>query len=67
MNIRELINNTWTSRAERSVLDSMHAEACPISYYEENDQFIIEQLIRKSLVIKQEQNGIVYVKPNDQY
>lgn len=65
MNLRELTLPTWTSRAENSVLDKMHRDPCPLSFYEENDQFIIEQLIRKSLVTKFDQNGVTYVKPND--
>jgi hypothetical protein len=65
MNLRELIVPIWTSRAESAVLNKMHKEACPLSFYEENDQFIIEQLIRKSLVTKVDQEGVIYVKPND--
>jgi hypothetical protein len=65
MNLRELIVSTWTSRAESAILNKMHRDPCPLSFYDENDQFIIEQLIRKSLVTKLDQNGIVYVKPND--
>jgi hypothetical protein len=65
MNLRELIIPTWTSRAESSVLEKMSKDPHPISSYDENDQFIIEQLIRKSLVIKIDRDGIVYVRPND--
>lgn len=41
----------WTSNEERRVLERL-THACPLNSFPEHEQFIIEALIRKSLVIK---------------
>ena len=64
MRAKEFAVDIWTSRAERDVLSRMRQPA-PLNSYEENDQFIIEQLIRKNLVTKIQGKDCVYVYPND--
>ncbi len=53
MKINELINSfeVYTTHEENRVLKELHY-ARPLSSFSERDQFTIEGLIRKSLVIK---------------
>jgi hypothetical protein len=53
MNINELVGdfNIWTNNEERALLQKL-ANATYLDSFNEHDQFIIETLIRKSLVIK---------------
>ena len=53
MKINELLNGftIFTSREEELVLEKLHAMSY-LSSFNERDRFIIEGLIRKSLVIK---------------
>lgn len=54
MKINELINtfDIYMSNDEKRVLEQVRAMPAALSSFSENDQFIIEGLIRKSLVIK---------------
>lgn len=67
MNINELVrNHTWCSRAEQAVLERVN-DLLPLSAFDENDQFIIEGLIRKSLIIKVHSKAdpeVIYIYPN---
>ena len=53
MKINELISNfqVFISNEERALLSSLK-EARPLNSFSERDQYTIESLIRKSLVIK---------------
>lgn len=66
MKINELINDfeIHTSNEEREVLKKM-SSVRPLSSYSERDRFIIEALIRKSLVSKVIQDGTVLVVQNE--
>jgi len=66
MKINELIQHfsIHTTNEEKQVLCKM-GSVRPISSYSERDRFIIEGLIRKSLVSKVIQNGTVLVVANE--
>ena len=53
MKINELLNGftIYTSREEDAMLERLKT-AIPLSSFNEHDQFIIEGMIRKSLIIK---------------
>ncbi|NDG30354.1 hypothetical protein EB118_09815 [bacterium] len=53
MKVNEILTDfqIWTSKEERRVLEQLRVSR-PLNSFPEHDQFIIEQLIRKSLVIK---------------
>jgi hypothetical protein len=55
-----------TTNEERDVLDKMSG-VTPIDAFDERDQFIIENLIRKSLVSKVKHKGIIMVLVNEAY
>ena len=66
MKLNELVRSldTWTSREERAVLETLKG-LVSIKTFEEYERFIIESLIRKSLVIKvQGNNNETYIYPN---
>lgn len=66
MKLNELVrnSNTWTSKEEQSLLDSIQG-LVSIHTFAEHDRFVIEGLIRKSLVIKvQGTNDETYIYPN---
>lgn len=66
MKINELIGNftIYLSNEEQRVLDKVNGP-CYISIFNENEQFVIESLIRKSLLTKSYYNGNMVVKPNE--
>lgn len=53
MKISELTDGfeIYKSNEETKILEKLH-HAMPLSYFNERDRFVIENLIRKSLVIK---------------
>ncbi len=53
MKIRELLGNieVYTSNAEKQMLEQLKVSR-PLKSFSERDQFTIEGLVRKSLVIK---------------
>jgi hypothetical protein len=53
MKINELLNGftIYTSREEDAMMERLKT-AVPLSSFNEHDQFIIEGMIRKSLIIK---------------
>jgi hypothetical protein len=66
MKLNELVRTleTWTSREERAVLEGLKG-LVSIKTFEEHERFIIDGLIRKSLVIKvQGNNNETYIYPN---
>ena len=66
MKLNEFVRSldTWTSKEEQRLLDSIQG-LVSIQTFEEHDQFIIEALIRKSLVIKVKgANDESYIYPN---
>jgi hypothetical protein len=66
MKLNELVRSldTWTSREERAMLEGLKG-LVSIKTFEEHEHFIIESLIRKSLVIKvQGTNNETYIYPN---
>lgn len=68
MKLNELITDFTiaTTNEERVVLDKMSG-VTPIDAFDERDQFIIENLIRKSLVSKVKHKGIIMVLVNEAY
>lgn len=65
MKVPELIEGfyIWTSAEEHNLLHKIHSPTLMESF-SERDQTVIQQLIRKSLLIKVETNNNVYVYPN---
>ena len=65
MNVNEVTRSlhTWTSNEERKLLEKITGLE-PIGRFEEHDQVTIEALIRKSLLIKVESKGLIFVYPN---
>lgn len=65
MKLNELISEfkIAVTNEERDVLDKMHTLA-PLDSYEEREQFVIEALIRKSLVSKVVRNNLTMVIKN---
>ena len=68
MKINELITEFTiaVSNEEQNMLDNMSG-VTPIDSFDERERFIIENLIRKSLVSKVKHNGIVMVLVNEAY
>tara|TARA_B100002019_G_scaffold293437_1_gene321048 strand:- start:5528 stop:5743 length:216 start_codon:yes stop_codon:yes gene_type:complete len=66
MKLNELIKKFTIamSNEEKDVLESIKG-AIPISSFDEREQFVIENLIRKSLVSKVKQNGYTMVVANE--
>ena len=67
MKVNELINSfeIFITNEERSIYESMNERAALVQF-NEREQFIIQNLIRKSLVSKVISNGQVLVVKNDQ-
>lgn len=67
MKINELIStfSIYTSREEAELLERITQPAM-LRSYSERDQFIINNLIRKSLVSKVVHNNDIIVVPNEQ-
>jgi hypothetical protein len=65
MRLNELVRSipTWMSGEEQAVFSKIR-DLTSISTFEEREQFIIENLVKKSLLIKVENQGTVYVYPN---
>jgi hypothetical protein len=66
MKLNELVRSldTWTSREERAILETLKG-LVSIKTFQEHERFIIESLIRKSLVIKVQGNhDETYIYPN---
>jgi hypothetical protein len=66
MKLNELVRSldTWTSREERAMLEGLKG-LVSMKTFAEHERFIIEGLIRKSLVIKvQGNNNETYIYPN---
>jgi hypothetical protein len=66
MKLNEFVRSieTWCSTEEQKVLESIN-EILPLDSFTEHDQFVLESLIRKSLVIKVKgTDNVVYVYPN---
>ena len=68
MKLNELITEFTiaVSNEEQNMLDNMSG-VTPIDSFDERERFIIENLIRKSLVSKVKHNGIVMVLVNEAY
>lgn len=66
MKINELIDRfeIFTTNEEQKLLDKMDGIS-PIEYYNERERFVIENLIKKSLVSKVKHNNSYMVKKND--
>jgi len=52
------------SNEEKKVLQSIRG-AMPVTSFDEREQFVIESLVRKSLVSKVKKNGYVMVVANE--
>lgn len=65
MKVNDLISEfgIWTSAEEHDLLHSIH-EPTVLESFGERQQTIIQQLIRKSLLIKVQTNNCTYVYPN---
>lgn len=65
MKTRDLLDGfyIWTSAEEHDVLHKIKHPSL-LESFSERDQTIIQQLIRKSLLIKVEAKNSVYVYPN---
>jgi hypothetical protein len=66
MKINELLNRfeIFTTNEEQKLLDKLDGVS-PIEYYTERERFVIENLIKKSLVSKVKHNNSYMVKKND--
>lgn len=66
MKINELINSfeIFITNEERSIYETMN-DKLALAQFNEREQFIIQNLIRKSLVSKVISNGQVLVVKND--
>lgn len=65
MKLNELVRSipTWISNEEQQVLDRIKGLE-PASIFSEREQQIIENLVRKSLVITVTDKGNTYLYPN---
>ena len=65
MKINEFVRSldTWYTNEELELLEKL-TEPRLINSFEEREKFVLENLIRKSLVIKVNGNESVYVYPN---
>lgn len=68
MKLNELITGfeIQTSNEEKTLLSTLQGPAL-LTAFAERDQFVLEGLIRKSLVTKYMKDGKVWVLPNEQY
>jgi hypothetical protein len=65
MKLNEFIRSVkvWTSNEEDALLEKIN-DLRPLNTFDDRDQVIIDSLIRKSLLIKVESKGSVYIYPN---
>lgn len=68
MKLNELITDfeIQTSNEEKSLLCKLEGPSL-FTAFAERDQFVLESLIRKSLVTKYTKDGKVWVFPNEKY
>ena len=64
MKINELVNNTYKTNEEKSLLATFDG-ARPLGAFPEREQTIINNLIRKSIISKVQHNGTIMVMRND--
>lgn len=66
MRLNELIRSfeIYTTNEEKSVLEQI-SRPLPLDSFEERQQVVIQNLIRKSLISRLSNNGHVYVMKND--
>jgi hypothetical protein len=66
MRINELISSfeIYTSNEEKAVLEQIN-RPLPLSSFQEREQVVIQNLVRKSLISKMTSNGYTYVMRND--
>jgi hypothetical protein len=66
MRLNELIRSfeIYTSNEEKAVLEQID-RPLPLSSFEEREQVVIQNLVRKSLITKMTNNGYTYVMKND--
>ena len=69
MKLNELISQFTIalSNEESEMLERMGNKVNPIHSYTEREQFVIESLVRKALVSKVLNNGMVLVMANEGY
>lgn len=65
MTLNELIRNTkiWVSNEEADLLKKVN-DLIPVDSFTQREQFVIENLVKKSLIIKTCSKGVCYVWPN---
>lgn len=65
MKLNEFVRSidVWTSKEEKAMLEKVN-ELKLLAGFTDHEQVVIEHLIRKSLLIKVESNGLTYVYPN---
>ena len=68
MKINELINSfeIFITNEERSIYETMNDKSA-LAQFNEREQFIIQNLIRKSLVTKINHRGTIMVAKNESY
>jgi hypothetical protein len=66
MRINELISDfrVYVTNEEKKILDKIN-RPCYIESFDEREQFVIENLIKKSLLVKSSSKGSVVVAPNE--
>jgi hypothetical protein len=66
MRINELISSfeIFTSNEEKKVLEQIN-KPLPLDSFDDREQVIIQNLVRKSLISKLSSNGYIYVMKND--
>jgi len=67
MKLNELITSfkIYITNEEKSLLETFSQKPAPLSSFDERDQVIINNLIRKSVISKVQYNGTVMVMRND--
>jgi|TARA_B110000971_G_scaffold209537_1_gene235763 hypothetical protein len=63
MKIKDLINNTYITNEEATVMKKID-DASPLKGFSERDQFIMNSLIRKNLISKIRNGSTVMVVKN---
>lgn len=65
MKLNELVRsmNVWTSQEEKDLLAKINNVSI-LNSFDEHDRYIIENLVRKSLLVKIESKNITYIYPN---
>jgi hypothetical protein len=66
MKINELISDfaIFMSNEEKDVYKNI-TEPTPINQFNERQRFLIDNLVRKSMVSKLDKNGLILVYPNE--